>query len=202
MGGWMTTLKGQRFYPLDPRAEEIDIDEIAHALSMQCRFNGHCEKFYSIAEHSVIGSRAARSTIDWDNSPYMTLWNFMTDEERRLFFLYCLLHDSAEAFFSDVVRPLKVMLPQYKEEEQKLEQFILFVFGINRKFIAKYGDMLKFVDTVMLHNELHSNVVWNESLNTKWGDEVLDEMEIPVLRYWTPEQAKAEFISEFRRLIV
>ena len=50
---WIQTYSGKKFYPLDPRPEDIDIRDIAHALSLNCRFNGHCRCFYSVAEHSV-----------------------------------------------------------------------------------------------------------------------------------------------------
>lgn len=44
VGNWLRTYTGKRFYPLDPRIEEIDIEDIAHALSMLCRFGGHCRE--------------------------------------------------------------------------------------------------------------------------------------------------------------
>ena len=51
--GWIQTFTGKKFSPLEPRREDIDILDIAHSRSMQCRFNGHCRQFYSVAEHSV-----------------------------------------------------------------------------------------------------------------------------------------------------
>ena len=53
-GGWIQTYTGRQFWPLDPRIEDIDIHDIAHALSHQCRYSGHCLRFYSVAEHSVL----------------------------------------------------------------------------------------------------------------------------------------------------
>jgi hypothetical protein len=52
-GDWMQTYSGRRFYPLDPRAEELADLDIAHALSLLCRYGGHVERFYSVAEHCV-----------------------------------------------------------------------------------------------------------------------------------------------------
>src|ERR1700677_3623058 len=52
-GPWIQTCTGRAFYPSDPRPEYIDINDVAHALSMQCRFTGHVKKFYSVAEHSL-----------------------------------------------------------------------------------------------------------------------------------------------------
>ena len=51
-GNWMQTFTGGRFYPSDPRYEDIHIEDIAHGLSMTCRFGGQCDHFYSVAEHS------------------------------------------------------------------------------------------------------------------------------------------------------
>jgi hypothetical protein len=48
---WLQTYTGRRFFPLEPNPSDIDIEDIAHALSLQCRFSGHCHRFYSVAEH-------------------------------------------------------------------------------------------------------------------------------------------------------
>ncbi len=48
-GEWIQTYTGKQFWPLDPRPEDIDIEDIAHALALTCRFNGHCDYFYSVA---------------------------------------------------------------------------------------------------------------------------------------------------------
>ena len=79
-GSWLQTYTGIQFWPLDPRPEEIDIQDIAHALSLLCRFNGHCQRFYSVAEHSVHVSTIL--------APEFGLWG--------------LLHDAAEAYLSDI----------------------------------------------------------------------------------------------------
>ena len=56
-GDWMQIFTGKKFWPLDPKSEEVDIKDIAHSLAFQCRFNGHSNYFYSIAQHSVIVSK-------------------------------------------------------------------------------------------------------------------------------------------------
>lgn len=50
-GDWILTFTGRRFYPLDPRPEDVCLEDIAHALSLICRYNGHSRFFYSVAEH-------------------------------------------------------------------------------------------------------------------------------------------------------
>lgn len=88
VGDWMQTYTGKAFYPLDPRPEDIDIVDIAHALSQLCRFGGHCNRFYSVAEHSVLVSHSVPPQ----------------------YALEALLHDATEAYVVDVPRPLKAAL--------------------------------------------------------------------------------------------
>lgn len=97
-GDWMTTYSGQPFFPLMPRAEEIHIADIAHALAHLCRFAGHTIRFYSVAQHSVLVSAACE--------PADALWG--------------LLHDASEAYVVDLPRPLKHALPLagYQEVER------------------------------------------------------------------------------------
>ena len=56
-GGWIQTYTGRQFWPMDPRSHEVFIEDIAHSLSMMCRYAGHCERFYSVAEHSILLAR-------------------------------------------------------------------------------------------------------------------------------------------------
>jgi uncharacterized protein len=107
-GDWIQTYTGKAFYPLDPRPEDVDIVDIAHALSNLCRFNGHCLRFYSVAEHSVLLSRAV--------APEHALW--------------ALLHDAAEAYLADVPRPTKRMLPAYADMETRILSAIAARFGL------------------------------------------------------------------------
>jgi hypothetical protein len=108
-GDWIQTARGRQFWPIDPRADEVFIDDIAHALSMLCRFGGHCLHFYSVAEHSVLLSRAA--------APENKLW--------------ALLHDASEAYLVDVPRPLKPFLHGYQEAESKIMRAVCERFGLD-----------------------------------------------------------------------
>ena len=62
-GDWMQTFLGIQFWPMEPRVDEIQIEDIAHALSNQCRFAGHCSTFYSVAQHSVMVARYTRGVF-------------------------------------------------------------------------------------------------------------------------------------------
>lgn len=84
-GNFMQTWSGSLYWPLDPRAEEVHIEDLAHHLSQICRYTGACEEFYSVAEHSVHVSYIA--------PPEMALLG--------------LLHDATEAYLNDLNRPVK-----------------------------------------------------------------------------------------------
>ena len=107
------TYTKKMFDPLHPNAELIDTEDIAHALSMLCRANGHFKSFYSVAQHSI---------------------NCMKEAKARGYSeriqLACLLHDASEAYLSDVTRPVKAELPRYKEIEARSQtQTSLLDFG-------------------------------------------------------------------------
>lgn len=107
---WIQTNSGGRFYPLDPTAGTIKIEDIAHALSNLCRFNGHCDHFYSVAEHSFMVAR-------------------MVPKEYRL---EALLHDASEAYLCDVPRPIKHQpeFARYREIEGEVQAKILAQFYV------------------------------------------------------------------------
>jgi len=117
------------FYPFDPRPEEIHIRDIAHALSMLCRFGGHVRSFYSVAQHSVLVSL---------NVP----------EE---FALVGFLHDATEAYIGDMVAPIKRQLPRFNYVEDLVwcavvDRFDLTEHGVDPTTMAmppevKHADM-------------------------------------------------------------
>lgn len=94
---WIQTSAGERFYPMHPIPEEVDVRVIAHALSNLCRFGGHSRRFYSVAEHSVLVSHCVPPQDA----------------------LHALLHDAAEAYLVDVPRPLKGKLGNYRDIEDR-----------------------------------------------------------------------------------
>jgi hypothetical protein len=87
VGDWMQTWTGKKFYPLDPRPEDVEVLDIIYALGNLSRYNGHCA-FYSVAEHSVLVSELV---------PYNLA-------------LQALMHDAAEAYISDIITPVKRVL--------------------------------------------------------------------------------------------
>lgn len=146
-GDFMQTFSGRKFWPLDPRSDEVHIEDIAHALSMQCRYGGHCTRFYSVAEHSVL---MARTFANRD----LALW--------------ALLHDAAEAYVADVPRPLKRFLPGYKEAENKVMAAICDRFGLPHEM----PERVKYADECILADEIRQAMVkmaWHEEHATPLG---------------------------------
>lgn len=105
---WIQTYTGKKFFPLAPRPDNIDIRDIAHSLSLQCRFNGHCQSFYSVADHSVRVAAVLPPPLQ----------------------LAGLLHDAAEAYVGDLPRPVKQQLPTFADAEDSLLKAIFTHFGL------------------------------------------------------------------------
>ena len=63
MSDCITTYTGRHFDPLHPEEALICIEDIAHALSLICRGNGHVKSFFSVGQHCILCAReaAARS---------------------------------------------------------------------------------------------------------------------------------------------
>lgn len=107
MSDHITTYSGIPLTPLEPRAEDIRVRDIAHALSMMVRANGHYPKFYSVGQHCIACCEEARA-------------RGLSGRQQ----LACLLHDASEAYLSDITRPVKKNLANYREIEQKLQDCI------------------------------------------------------------------------------
>lgn len=84
-GHWIQTYTGVAYFPADPRVEDVRLADIAHALSQTCRFSGNCDRFYSVAEHSVYVSQCVPPEHALD----------------------ALMHDAEEAYIGDMTRPVK-----------------------------------------------------------------------------------------------
>jgi hypothetical protein len=105
---YIETVTGTKFHFLSPRQEEIDIIDIAHSLSNQCRFTGHTIEFYSVAEHSCL----------------------VADLVAPEFKLCALLHDACEAYMTDVATPVKAFLGNYREMEHVMWKAVAEKFGV------------------------------------------------------------------------
>ena len=177
IGDWIETYTGGVFWPLDPRPEEIDIEDIAHALSMMCRFNGHCSMFLSIGEHSV---------------------NVCEDVERKhpnnpKLALEALLHDGSEAFIADIVSPVKRHIrPWYGPIEDRLQMAIHERFGLP----LVYDPRVKESDLAVLITEARVLV---RSGGLSWHYDGIEAANVPINGY-SPIEAKGIFLGKFYEL--
>ena len=111
----LTKFTGESFKPIKPKINQIKIEDIAHALSMMCRANGHIMRFYSVAQHCINCAEEANAR------------NMTTREQ-----LACLLHDGSESYLSDITRPVKKYLPEYI----LVEKNFLSIFESGRDYHA------------------------------------------------------------------
>lgn len=132
---WLNTYTGKRFNFLDPKPEEIDLRDIAMALSHQARYAGHTHRHYSVAEHSLIAWDAVRRIAPDD-----------LDAQR-----WALLHDAAEAYVTDVPWPLIAagLCPELKATEKRILAVICQRFGLS----ATEPALVKEVDLELLDLE-------------------------------------------------
>lgn len=105
--GWIQT----RFGKFDPTSPVFDVRDIAHALGLIVRFNGHVSKFYSVAEHSLLVAGLMAKVTGGD--PFEGL-----------------LHDATEAYLSDVPKPFKQLLPELTAWDRRMEGQLRKQFGL------------------------------------------------------------------------
>lgn len=172
IGNWIGTWTGKKFWPLDPRPEEVFIEDIAKSLSNTCRYNGHCD-FYSVAEHSVHISNHCHNS----------------------FALYGLLHDASEAYTGDIISPIKSDLVGFKEIEFKISQVIYERFGVlNDYFVCK--NILNQIDKSIRVNEKLSILKHNIE---EWRDSYPGISNLKIKK-WPPKIAELEFLKRFYEL--
>lgn len=170
-GTYINTQSGRHFNYQRPRSEDICIEDIATALSHECRFAGHTDTFYSVAQHSVLVS-------------------MMLPQELAL---EGLLHDAMEAYYKDIPTPLKSLLPGYKARESECDAIIRGMFNLP----PAMSPMVKHCDLIALATErrdlgLDDGEPWPQ-LD---GLAPLEDPIIPLL----PVQARALFMARFNEL--
>jgi hypothetical protein len=172
IGGWMQTRSGVAYFHQDPRPNDIRLTDIAHALSNICRFGGHTERFYSVAEHSVLVSQ-------------------VVPPEHAMIGL---MHDATEAYVIDVPRPLKHMLGKvYSDLEDKTWAVICEKFGLD----PDMPSCVKEADNTVLIAERNA-LLLEPPIPWTWAANLTPAaVEIRAL---APADAKALFINRFIEL--
>ena len=184
MNDFIVTATGRRFYPLAPREGDIEIEDIAHALSLQCRFAGHTRYFYSVGEHSA---RVADLLEAWGQSQEVVLWG--------------LLHDASEASLVDIPSPLKAQpaFAPYLKAERRLKSMIVEHFGLS----CLEPQAVRDADRVLLateardlmpgHDYQDENGEWVRTRNWNGLPAPLPEALCPV----SADAAKVKFMQRF-----
>jgi len=194
-GGSILTHSGKLFWPMDARPEEVDIQDIAHALSNMCRFAGHINHFYSVAQHCVMVSElVVPSNADGNLGRQITAY-------RRY---VAFLHDASEAYLVDVPRPIKAFLPEYKRIEHSLRDVIAKSFGLCGTLHKKHPGLIfeepfvKDADNLALAIEAKNLVndpskLW--TIEAQFGVNITQK-----IRPWNPAQAKKRFLDRYEIL--
>jgi len=164
VGDWFQTYSGKMFWPLDPHPEEVDIGDIAHSLALQCRFNGHVKVFYSVAQHSVLVA------------------SILPDR----FKLWGLMHDAAEAYVGDMVRPLKLHQPDFREAEARVMAVIVAKYGLSP---STEPSEVKQADNVLLMTERRDLLAPPPQAWTPRAEPLQQ-----TITAWSPNVAEATFL--------
>lgn len=170
---YIQTLSGKKFNYQTATVDDIDIEDIATALSHICRFAGHLPEFYSVAQHSVLVSQLVPPEFAFE----------------------ALMHDAAEAYCQDIPAPLKALLPDYRRIETYVDDLIRFKFDIP----LEHAEVVKYADLTMLATERRDLEIDDGS---KWdcleGIPCSDLIQVIPLR---PGQAFGLFINRFNGLM-
>lgn len=168
---WILTARGRHFSYLDPRVEDIDLLDIAQGLANECRFAGHTRAFYSVAQHAWLASHI----VPIEHA------------------LEALLHDAAEAYCKDIPHPLKLLLPDYRDIEARVDSTIRAAFNLPLQMTAA----VKRADLILLATERRDLMPEDD---TPW--QILDGIE-PLPRRITamqPTRAQAIFLKRYVEL--
>jgi hypothetical protein len=168
------TYAGKCVHPLDPHPDEIDIEDIAHALAHVCRFLGHTDRFYSVAQHSVLVSQQVPAAD--------ALWG--------------LLHDASEAYICDLAAPIKrdPSMEGYRVAEQRLMACVCRRFGL----APEMPESVKQADRVLLATEFR-DVTTVDDLAWIVGECGAAPFEMSIFP-WSPVVAEDQFLRRYREL--
>lgn len=163
--------------PFSPKQSDIDIRDIAHALSLLCRANGHISHFYSVGQHCLNCEREAAARG--------------CDTAVRA---YCLLHDATECYISDLTRPVKRRFPLYYEAEERLAD-VIYLSLTGRVPNDEELKAVSEIDDCMLYHEFIALA------DVKMFDEEPRRTAEPDFSFRSPDDVEKEFLARFDELI-
>jgi len=132
----METFTGAMVHPVAPYLSDIHVEDIAHSLSMQCRFAGHCRRFYSVGLHSLFVYALVKTQTDCVETLKLAL-----------------MHDAPEAYLHDITTPLKSapMFDSYRTTEEHWTECIAIALGID--MLKADHQLVKEADTHAVRQE-------------------------------------------------
>ena len=145
----MQTFSGGKFYPQDPRVEDMFLVDVEHVLSKVCRFGGHCDGLYTVLQHLVNCVEKA----DQDEMIRHDLKLMRT----------ILLHDSSETWIQDLTSPTKYALPDYQVMEKRIEEVAAKRFDL-------YFPFPEIVKTIDLRMRVTEAAVLMTSAKDRWWE--------------------------------
>ena len=176
MSDWILTHTKKKFYPMEPRMEDVDIKDIGHALSNLCRYAGHVPHHYSVGQHSVHVAEAMEIA---GHPPIVQLAG--------------LLHDSPEAYIVDIPAPVKRHLPDYRKIEDRLWNVIQERFGLQP---GTFDEVIKMFDQNVFAAEARDLMGDPEDWKSRKGLVPVEFKIIP----WPSAVAKERFLTKFVEL--
>jgi len=175
---WMQTYTGKKF-PTNPTASDICIEDIAHSLSMLCRFNGHCKEFYSVAQHSVFVSNLAMGCTE------------VAEDQLVYVSKLGLLHDASEAYLGDIPTPIKT--DEDWKKEFGLSCCIRAAFGFDALLPKEMYGIISKLDAFALACE--KAVLMPDFL--EWpGVESINPIDVEIIPQ-SPKEAEQSFLDRF-----
>jgi hypothetical protein len=190
---WMQTFSGKAYIIAEPTPDQICLEDIARALSQQCRFAGHSSVFYSVAEHSIHVCNRVKEILEVGEAILPTPPGLGVVEEHHKLLASALLHDASEAYLLDIPRPLKIHpeMEFYREQHAKTMKAILEKFGIQEG----KPDIVTRADNEMLATEKEQVMAPPPK---SWGP-MLDPIPI-TLSCWNPGRAYNIFMKQAEAL--
>lgn len=180
--GFIETFTHKYIHPFEPKPELICLEDIAHALSQQCRFSGHTSRFYSVAEHAWLCSQYAPTHLAAE----------------------ALMHDAAEAYLIDIPRPLKLYVHFFISDARQFSYY-----EAEERLLAMIGQKyeLKLHPQSLTVTKLDNALLIREYLvlmnaNLPPGLVGVPPLEMPkeTITGWLPSVAKGKFLERAHEL--
>lgn len=169
---FIETYTGRAFWPLEPTPDALSIIDIAHGLSNQCRYSGHTQWHFSVAQHCCL---LAKWLSDHGGS--------------ALDCLQILMHDAPEAYLVDIPRPVKQFMPEYRFWDHEINEVVREWMG------------WKDLPMPEIQDEIDSRIIVDERAalmsrsNLDWGHHL-----VPLgieITHWTPVEAEQTFLMMY-----